>query len=195
MAMIKSALDLALERTKDIASDKASLRAKETKERGMRLFSQIYDSPDFDAAQEITKAPKEDQEQLRRGLFQTALTRLQLPQTEAALHDLPAVTRALIATGAEASAATQIMDQLQSLFDRYLQDRDQLYNAVVQQYTPVLRQKEQQLAQQTGRKVTLTPEQDPEFQKYFKQNLDQLEEQYQQMVDQARSQLQTLTGL
>jgi hypothetical protein len=193
--MIKSALDLALERTKDIPSDKASWQAKETKERGMKLFSQVYDNPDFDAAGEISKAPKDQQEHLRSGLFQTALSRLQLPQTDVALQDLPAVSRAIIAAGAKAAKVNTLIEQLSQLFQRYLEDREQLYTAVVQQYTPVLRQKEQQLAKQTGQKVTLTPEQDPEFQKYFKQNLDQLEQQYQQVVDQSRQELQSLAGL
>ena len=55
-----------------------------------------------------------------------------------------------------------------------------------------MREKEQQIAQQTGRRVKLDPASDPEFAKVLNQNLQRLQQQYSQVVEQAREQLSGL---
>jgi hypothetical protein len=189
MGQIKSALELALERTQNIQGDKSSLEAKELKEEGMKLFQQILEQPDLDPMKKIDQFPKEKRSLVLKGLFQVTLNRIKLPNNELSLQDLPVLERAMASLVAKPKVASEIRNHLEELFSQYLGDRDQLVEAVIQQYTPVLRQKEQQIAQQTGQRVQLTPEQDPEFQKFLKKNLDRLDQQYQQGVDTLREQL------
>lgn len=192
MGQIKSALELALERTQNIQGDKSSLEAKELKEEGMKLFQQIIEHPDFDPIKKIEQFPKEKRSLVLKGLFQVTLNRIQLPNSELALQDLPVLERAMASLVGKPKVASEIRTHLEELFSQYLGDRDQMVEAVIQQYTPVLRQKEQQIAQQTGQRVQLTPEQDPEFQKFLKKNLDRLDQQYQQGTDHLRDQLTQL---
>ncbi len=189
MALIKSALELALERTKDIAGDKQSLKAKQLKEEGMRLFTSIMEKPDFDARKQLETFPKDDQPILREGLFTVLMNRIQLPSSELALGDLEAVERGLTALMPKEKHLKDLRAQLEEFYSQYLADREQLYDAIVQQYAPVLRQKEQQLAAKTGQRVTLTPDQDPEFQNFAKKNIDRLDSQYNESINQLKEQI------
>ena len=192
MAHIKSALELALERTKDIAGDKGSLKAKTLKEEGMRILTSIIEQPDFDAAAKLETFDPEDRAQVRDGLFQVLLQRIKLPATELAIHDLPAIERGLTAVLPKKAPIKGLAEELAGIYKQYIADKKQLFDAVVEQYTPVLRQKEQQLAAQTGQRVRLTPEQDPEFQKFLKKNLDHMDENYNTGLNQLKDQVQQL---
>ena len=54
---------------------------------------------------------------------------------------------------------------------------------------PVLRQKQQQLMQQTGQNVQLEPEQDPEFLEILSKNRKALEDQYNNVIALAKAEL------
>ena len=54
------------------------------------------------------------------------------------------------------------------------------------------REKEQQLAQQTGRAVQLTPDQDPEFLKVLTDEIGRLESQYADVLKQGKDEIRRL---
>ncbi|MFW5718125.1 MAG: DUF6657 family protein, partial [Spirochaetota bacterium] len=75
---------------------------------------------------------------------------------------------------------------------QYLDTKNQLTERLRQQYEPRLRQKEEQIAQQTGRQVRLDPANDPEFAQALNENLQRLQGQYAQVIDQAKEQFDQL---
>lgn len=192
MATIKSALELALERTKDIVGDKTALKARSLKEEGMRLLNSLIEDADFDPAKKLASYAAEEGQAVKDGLFQVIMARLNLPSNDLAIQDLTAIEKGLAALFDGKNPFNGFATELGGLFKQYLEDRSRLYEAVVQQYEPVLRQKEQQLAQQTGQRVRLSPEQDPEFQRFYKKNMDHLDEQYSQQLSQIKEQLEGL---
>jgi len=64
-----------------------------------------------------------------------------------------------------------------------------------QQFAPALQQKEAQLRKQYGPNFTLRPEQDPEFMKLLDKQLSQLDEQYTNILTQAKLQIKELLGV
>lgn len=190
MGHIKSALELALERTSGISSDRESLNQKTLKEEGMKLLQYAQDHPDENVADKIAKFPKDQQKFVREGLAQVLLARVKLPSNELALPDTALLDRCFRALVPDIQQVSEVIRQFGEFAGSYINDRKQLYTALVEQYGPVLRQKEQQIAAQTGQRVRLAPEQDPEFQKYYKQNLERLDEQYGQGVQQAKAVLE-----
>lgn len=201
MALIKSALEIALERTKDMKADPRSLKALEMKQEGQRLAGDFLSDPaSVDMEARIKALPKEDRAILRQAVFGVLAARIQLPLTKAGI---PQETLDTLAKGFAALASSPFPDkriggllkQIGEFLTRYLEDASNLDAALRKQYEPKLRRKEQELAARTGQAVRLDPLSDPEFLKIYQQNLGNLKSQYQSALDQAKEDLSAMLGI
>ncbi|MDR3338233.1 MAG: hypothetical protein LBT16_13625 [Treponema sp.] len=206
MGRIKSALELALERTESVKSDKSSIDQFETKQRGKRLANAFLEANAGNAAsgsmegggekipnleQEIKKTAKEQQAALKQGLFDVFLSQLNLPVSPDDQKRIDAAGRGLQTVIGD-SRWNALFKQLGQYLGRYLEEGRQYEAALKQQYAPKLRQKEEELARRLGQQVKLDPFQDPEFVAFYNQNMNALKENYQQVIDQTREQAELL---
>lgn len=192
MAEIKSALELALERTADVEGDRSKLEAHDAKQRGMRIAGRFLDDPSIDIKAELKKENKPARPAVRDGIFQVLLSQLALPSQASDLDRLQPVQKGLSSVIRESHVVEDLMSQVTQLLQQYLDNKNQLTEALRQQFEPRMRQKEEQLAQQTGRRMKLDPSADPEFAKALSQNMHRLQSQYGAVVEQAKEQLQSL---
>ena len=194
MARIKSAWELAVERTSGIEGNKESVRANELKKEGQKLASKYLNatSPDAEILTEgLKKFSKQERKEVERSVFETLLSQISLPRNNRFQEKLETTKQGLIALLGKNKKLHTIIDQLGQFFQQYLQYQEQIKEQLKQQYGPQLKRKQQQLSKQYGYEVELTPEQDPEFNQLLKQNLEQLEEQYQQALGKAREDIRS----
>jgi hypothetical protein len=189
MGQIKTALELALERTKDIQGDRTSLEAKEFREQGMRLLAQTEADPGFDLAAELGRNSGDRLTWIKEGIRQHLLNYLSLPTSPESLKRLQAVQRVFLTLSKRPQEVQRYLAQIGDFLQTYLQNKDQLVQAVRQQFEPVLRKKEDQLAKQTGHRVRIDPETDPEYNSFLNKNLENLQIQFSSGLDQARQEL------
>jgi hypothetical protein len=192
MAEIKSALELALERTASVASDKTKLVAHEAKQTGMRLAGQFMENPEQDLKRNLKSLEKEQRASARQGAFQVLLSHVALPTQEEDLSKLPTVEKGLTHLIRQKDIVENLMSQVSQLLQQYIDTRNQVVEQLRQQFEPRMRQKEEQLAQQTGRRTKLDPSSDPEFVQALEQNNDHLRQQYGAVIKQAKEQLTVL---
>ncbi len=93
---------------------------------------------------------------------------------------------------ADKKNAAAMVEQIKQFFTQYLENRSQMIEALKKQYAPRLIQKQQELAKQYGREVTLTPDQDQEFMELLKSNLLKMETQYSDSLLKAKEELEKL---
>ncbi|MBU0927380.1 MAG: hypothetical protein KKA67_06500 [Spirochaetes bacterium] len=198
---IKSALEIALERTKDLKADPKAIAANEAKLEGKRLAGEyLAAAAEVDFPARFSAIAKDKKEQAREGAFEVFASRIQLPIT--ALAD-PDAELAPIAAGIKAlNVATFGEKKIQATFDQlggflkqYLEDAKSVEEAVRKQYAPRLKQKEQEMAARMGRPVRIDPMNDPEFAAFYKQNVGQMRTQYQNALDKAKADLAALCGI
>ncbi len=194
MGEIKSALELALERTADVQGDRESLEAHENKQEGKRILSRFLEDPEMDLKKTLKSYERKRRDQVRRGLFDALLGNITLPSDQQGMQRIQSLAPAFEAVIEDRKTLNQIYDQIVQLLSQYLSDRQQLIEQLRQQYEGRMRQKEDELARQTGQRIRLDPSQDPEFSQALQQNLQQLQQQYSQVIDQAREQLESLYG-
>ena len=192
MSEIKSALELALERTADVKGDKKKLEAHESRQKGMRLAGKFIDDQTVDVKGEIKRMDRSQQPSAREGFYQVLLSHLSLPTQESDVQRLQVVRQGLQTIIRDSNLVDGLMDQVTQYMQQYLDTKNQLTERLRQQYEPRLRQKEEQLAQQTGRQVKLDPANDPEFAQALNENLQRLQAQYAQVIDQAKEQFDQL---
>jgi len=192
MGKIKSALEIALERTESIKTDKASVGLFEARQQGKRLANEYLANPSSTNLEtELKKAPQDQRESLKQGLFDVLAPQITLPNTAEDLSRIEAAGKGLCLlinekSSKEGGRFSGMFKQLVQLLSNYLNEAAQFDQAIRQQYAPKLRQKEEELSRRMGREVRLDPFQDPEFVNYYNQNFNALKANYQAPVDQVR---------
>ncbi len=198
---IKSALEIAMERTTALKADSVAIKANERRKDGKRLAGEYLANPDaVDLKARIEAEPKEDRGLLREGAYETLATRIQLPLSRDSdgSADLAVAAKgfAALATGFGAEGKVEkLFQQLQAFMQRFISDADQLDQGLRRQFEPRLRQREQEAAARTGRAVRLDPMADPEFVKVYQQQAGMLKSQYQDVLDKAKADLAALLGI
>jgi hypothetical protein len=185
MGRIKSALEIALEKTESVRSDKGSIRDFETRQRGKKLANEFLEDPGLSLEGEIKKTPKEEQDSLRQGIFDVLLSQIVLPLTAEDKTRIETAGRGLGAV-IGGSRFGPLFKQFSQILNQYIEETAQYQEAIKRQYAPKLRQKEEELSRRMGREVRIDPFQDPEFAAFYNQNMNQLKANYQAAVDQVR---------
>ena len=189
MGEIKSALELALEKTKDVKSDPKTVEAHEHRNIGKRLASRLQEESDFDLKKELKQYSAERREWVEDGFFQVVLASISLPSSEEELERLASIKDGLAVILGKGRELEYLFEQVHGLFRQYLDNRRQLIEQIRNQYAQRMRQREQELSQQYGTQVKMDPASDPEFNKTLQDNLGRLQEQYQGVLEQVRDEL------
>jgi len=189
VARIKSALELALEKTADVQGDPKSVKAYERKQEGKRLVSRMTEDKEFDLKKELKKYPPEEQNWIKEGFYEVIVSHLSLPANEEELERVRFLKRGLDEIIKDRKGLDYLFEQVEQIFNQYLQNRQQLIESLRQQFSGRLRQREEEMSRQLGRQIHLDPASDPEFSNALQQNLNRLQERYGDVIDQVRTEL------
>jgi hypothetical protein len=210
MAMIKSALEIALERSKDIKVDEVAIEANALRIEGKKSAGRYIDDPESGSlAEKLGQYPKEKRAAVREGMFDVLASQIQLPSNEASaakLEILSAGFSALAAgagTGLLGGVGSAVADkkvqalfqQLAGFFKQYLDDMKNVEQAIRKQWGPKIREKERQMAARMGQDVRIDPMSDPEFAAFYKQNVSAARAQYQAALEKAKEDLASMLGI
>jgi hypothetical protein len=191
MGKIKSALEIALERSESVKSDKQSVGLFETKQRGKKIANEFLEGAIASLEDEIKKEESEAREHLKQGIFDVLLSRVTLPAAKEDVKRLEIACQGLgVVIGNKRFG--QAAGQFSEIMEQYLSEAEQYEEAIKRQYAPKLRQKEEELTRRFGRQIKIDPFQDPEFVAFFNQHMSALKGNYQAAVDQLREQAMLL---
>jgi hypothetical protein len=191
MGKIESALEIALEKTESVKSDKGSIGQFEAKQKGKKLANRFLEGEVKSLQEEIKKIPAEEQESLKQGIFDVLISQITLPLVKDDIKRIEAAGQGLSAV-IESKRFAEISKQFVQVMNQFLEEANHFEEAIKKQYAPKLRQKEEELSRRMGRKVKLDPFQDPEFAAFFNQNIQALKTNYQAAADQVREEAQNL---
>ncbi|MCL2231198.1 MAG: hypothetical protein FWC01_08905 [Treponema sp.] len=182
MGVIKTALEIALERTETVKSDRAGIDLFEAKQRGKKLANAFL-AGEADLAKEIKKCDLKDS--LKQGIFDVLLAQINLPAKE---EDEVKLKKA--GEGFKAIVKHKDFEEMYNSFmlivSQYIGEASQYDKLIRKQYEPKLKQKEEEMSRRMGREVRLDPMQDPEFVAFYNQNVNALKGKYEPVVEQAR---------
>jgi len=185
MGVIKTALEIALEKTEAVKSDKSSIDQFDAKQKGKKLANNFL-AGEVNLEDELKKAPANIKESLKQGVFDVLITQIALPgakEDEAKIEKLGKGMSVLIKN----REFPAMYAQLTQIYAQYLQERNQYEQMIQQQYAPKLRQKEEEVSRRLGREVRIDPFQDPEFLAFYNQHMGAVKDKYEPVVEQARA--------
>ena len=187
MGVIKTALEIALEKTDEIKSDKSSIDQFEAKQKGKKLANSFLEG-DVDLAGELKKTPESQKNSLKQGVFDVLLSQIVLPDRKKNENRIELIGKGLdiIINNKQFTALYQ---QMEKVFVQYLQEAAQYEQLIRQQYAPKLRQKEEELSRRLGREVHIDPFQDPEFIAFYNQHMNTLKGNYEGVITQVKEEI------
>lgn len=192
MGKIKSAWEIALERTENIVVDEEKIRRNEIIGKIRRIAGSylLEESPDTEKLVDTLKDyPAKD---LKDALELTIINSLSLPMDTPSEDIYSRVGTLLSIATNNSSSALAIFEQISNLCKQYPLHRKQLLEQMKAQFEPMLRDKESQMKEQYGQDIHLSLETDKEFAQIVRQNMEKLEKQYQQTLDSGKAELRQI---
>ena len=189
MGRIKSALEIALERTSDIQTGKSSINHYDAKQRGKKFANEYLEDSEKNITDFINQCPAEQCQSLKRGLFEIFISQINLPVSQADEKRIANAGKGLAAV-INNSRFNAMFKHLRQILSQYMEEASQYEELLKKQYAPKLRQKEEELSRRLGRQLRIDPFQDPEFIAFFNQNINALKANYQNAINEFREETQ-----
>lgn len=194
MSKIRSAWEIALEKTENIEVDRDRLRREENIRKARSLAGSFLNGDEQMTASDLEKqyAEIEDQSAAREGIKLSLMQNITLSAEEDVTnrYEKLLALASLISKGN--AGVMDLMNQIISFLRQYPQHRKQLVEQLKQHFAPMLEQKAAQLKEKYGQEVPLSAENDPEFLKIAQQNLEQLAKQYEDTLKDAKEKLEAV---
>jgi len=194
MSVIKSALEIALERTQNVEANKEALEANTYITEGKKAVSKFLSEEDLDLKKLLDGFDKKHFAHVKEGAVQALLANLKLPADEMSLLQSKKAGKGFHALVSDSKRLGKLLNQMEQFLADFLQERKRVVEAVDQRFEPILQQKEQAMSQQLGSKVKIDPAMDPEYQKLLRNNLTILEDRYTQVLGQVKQELRRMGG-
>ena len=191
---IKSSLEIALERTKDVQADPENLLASGFITAGKKLVPQFLNDPEFSLARKVREHNGKERNWVSEGVFEALSSNLALPSDEYGLKRNRRAMQGFSAILRDQRRLRIMSQQLEQFFTEYFQERQQLKQNVDRQYAPRLQQKEEELARRTGSRVRIDPATDPEYVQLLRQQMALLEDRYGNVLQQVKQELSSMFG-
>ena len=191
---IKSSLEIALERTKDVQADPENLLASGFITAGKKLVPQFLNDPEFSLARKVREHDGKERKWVSEGVFEALSSNLALPSDEYGLKRNRRAMQGFSAILRDQRRLRIMSQQLEQFFTEYFQERQQLKQNVDRQYAPRLQQKEEELARRAGSRVRIDPATDPEYVQLLRQQMALLEDRYGNVLQQVKQELSSMFG-
>ena len=193
MGEIKSALEIALERTNSVKSDKTLIIKQNAEEEGKKLGARFLSDTepiDTDTLKEIIKKTgSEELPFLKKGISKILLSYLKLPVDGIENGTLNKIREGLILLSDKKKEITYIFSQIEAFFSQYIQNRQDLTESLKHQFSSRLHEKEELLKEQLGKDVHIRMEDDREYQEHLHKAVSRLKEQYSQAFAKVKEEL------
>ena len=195
MGKIKSAWEIALEKTEGITIDKEKMKYQSDVEKARKAAGSYMLADKADDKAFINNLKDIDPKAMKEGLLMTADANISLPESEEGNEERFRRIKTIIAIASDNNSnALALTDELIGFLNQYPLHRKDLVEKMKAQYKPILDEKSEKLSKQYGQDIHLSYESDKEFMEAASKNLERLENQYQQTVRNAKAQLKQMIG-
>lgn len=191
MGRIKSALEIALEKTSYIEVDKDELKKNDEIKEARRIEGRYILNPEEkfeDMKRELLSLSPEN---VREATKLTLMANLSLVQSEGENERLERV-RKVFEEFIKNREANELLSQLIPFLLQYPKHRKDLVEDIKRQAEPLLREKEEELKKKYGEEIHLRFEDDNELMEAAKHHLDELQKRYQMTLDESKKRLESL---
>ncbi|WP_028583809.1 DUF6657 family protein [Desulfogranum mediterraneum] len=196
MAEIRSTMDLVMEKAARMGKATADEMEQEaSRKQGMQLAAEFLNQESESLAECLAQQASSLQVITRKGMLEALLRNLFLARDEEGLQRIDRAIQGIIELGGGAGDLTAICQELQGIISQYDKHRNQYYEQLKEQ---MRMQIEQMVAQKTGMPadgLNIDPTTEPQFKEEWSRLEGELNGQYEQALEQYRTQLKQRLGV
>lgn len=191
MSKIRSAWEIAMEKTENIEIDKSKLEKEENIKQARTLAGRYLNYDEEMTKERLVSSYREisGKEGVRDGVKATILQNLTLPSAPV-LNDRFERVETLVSMISSDPAVMELTGQIIAFLKQYPEHQKQLVEQLKDRFAPALEQKSAELSRQYGQEIHLEAENDQEFMKLAQQQLDALRKQYEATLEDAKGKLE-----
>lgn len=196
MGRIKSAWEIALEKTEGMEIDQEKIRHNTEIDRIRRAAGQYITADEGEENEEDLKKRLSASDPLlvREALESTVINSMVLPQDKDSAEKKTVRIRTLLEIAFPSEDILSYYDQITEYLSQYPEHREKLMEQLKAQIEPMLKEKETAMREKYGQAVHLTIENDKESLEMVRNYLDRLAGQYQGTLDEAKEKMKSLLG-
>jgi len=191
MAEIKSTMEKVLERAAKMAADAGDQSNTEDLDRlGMKMAAEFLGGTNQNLINKLLEQPAEKQMAIRAGMTRTLLRNIVLPRDQDLIETGTKALQGLMDLGQSSGELSTICSEIKQLLGQYNQHKEQLKQQLEQ---AVRDQLEQKMGSQKGKRsgqVTMNPAMHPQYQEEWSRMQSDLNNQYNQALDQRKKMIQ-----
>lgn len=196
MGEIKSALDMAMERTKDIEAEKSLIINEKAEEDGKRSVFKFIENSTLsleDLKKKLKGYKGEQKEIFREGMVKTLLANLVIPDKEkSGIDKTERIRDALILCSDEtASFVKEVFRDLKDFFSQYIKNKEAVKENIKERIAPQIMEKQQAVSKKLGMNIEISVEDDPDFEEALSKTTVQLQQKYNSILNQIKTELRT----
>ena len=192
MAVIKSALELAMDRANNIKVDPIEVKRKALEQKGKEAASKYLNDIKYDFKEWFKDITNDDKNATLNGIIWVFIKNITLPVTTADVDKLLRIKEGMIIVSSKLDEIEQIFTQLTLLFQQYIENSKTMFEQSKTEFAPKLQQKAMQLAQQTGQMVPIEPETDRDFIAFHREKQEQLDAHFKALIKQTTDTIENI---
>jgi hypothetical protein len=195
MAEIKSTLEMVMERAARMTAEVADTPQKDdTERRGMRTAASLLNGESIDLMSYLKEQPSEDQMGVRSGMVRTLLRNIVLPREDSISESSLASLTAIQTLSGNSAEISTICNELEQILNQYGQHREQVKQQLDEAIRNQLKQKLLEEGQSIDDEMSINPAMHPQYQEEFTRMSADLNEQYNQAIEQRRDAIKQRLG-
>lgn len=193
MGRIKSALEIALEKTENMEIDHEKIKHNSDID-SIRRIAGSYLSGDEEMTEEnlkekLSSFPSSLQ---KEAIATVVLNSMVLPQDENGLEEKTKKISTLISLVFQSEKIVSYYGEISQHLSQYPKHKEELLSRLKEQLEPMLREKEAALREKYGQNVHLSIEDDKESMETIRQYLERLSSQYQETLSSAKDEMKRM---
>jgi Family of unknown function (DUF6657) len=191
MAEIKSTMEKVLERAAQMAAAAGDGANTEDLDRlGMRMAAEYLSKSEENLLKTLQKQPAENQMAIRAGMARTLLRNIVLPRDKDLVETGTKALQGLVELGQSSRDISSICSEIQKILGQYNQHKEQLKQQLDQAIRAQLEQKMGNRGEKLSGQVSINPAMHPQYQEEWARMQSDLNNQYNQALDQRKNMIQ-----
>lgn len=195
MAEIKSTLEMVMERAARMTAEAADAPQNDDAERrGMRIAASLLNGEPIDLMSYLKEQPSGEQMGVRSGMIRTFLRNIVLPREESISESSLSSLAAIQTLSGNSAEISSICNELQQILNQYGQHREQVKQQLDQAIRNQLKQKLLEQGQAIDDEMSINPAMHPQYQEEVARMSAELNEQYNEAIEQRRDAIKQRLG-
>lgn len=193
--IIKTAFELAMEKLQSEPPPAVDTHAEDTQNKGRRLAASFLRGEKVNIKKHLQEYSKLDRTGAAEGLKEVFLRNLVLPYNEKVKKECRRALEGFAILYGSTRDVLAMCGQIESLLDEYIKQQKSYFSQLKQQFKSEASLMQQQAHAQFGSGVRINPEQLPGFQKKWQELRSQMDEQYEEILNEHKHHLESLKNL